>query len=88
VFKLLSVGAVNVAVSISDGASYSLGSISITNTVTVSGNTITASYITLRDTPFALVSTYGNQPCYNTVYNNIIVGSYCTASDNPVEPIS
>jgi len=88
VFKLLSVGAVNVTVSISDSASYSLGSISITNTVTISGNTITASYITLRDTPFALISTYGNQPCYNTVYNNIIIGSYCTTSDNPVGPIS
>jgi len=88
VFKLLSVGTVDVAVSMSDGVSYGLGSISITNTTAISGTTITVSYITLRDTPFALVSSYGNQPCYSTVYNNIIIWGYCTTSDNPVVPIS
>jgi len=88
VFKLLSVGTVDVAVSMSDGVSYGLGSISITNTTAISGTTITVSYITLRDTPFALVSSYGNQPCYSAVYNNIIIWGYCTTGDNPVVPIS
>ncbi len=86
VFRVLSVGAVNVAVSMSSGVTYGMGNFSVKSTIQIVGNQITAYYFTLQDYPLAPVTAYSTPKppltCSNTYSGNQLVVAYCTDQDN------
>jgi len=86
VFKVLSVGAVNVAVSMSSGVTYGMGNFSVKSTVQIVGNQITAYYFTLQDNPLVPVTVYSPPTppltCSNALSSNQLVVAYCTDQDN------
>jgi len=86
VFKVLSVGAVDVAISMSSGVTYGVGNFSVKSTVQITGNQITAYYFTLQDNPLAPITAYSPPTppltCSNTYSSNQLTVAYCTDQDN------
>jgi hypothetical protein len=86
VFKVLSVGAVDVAISMSSGVTYGVGNFSVKSTVQITGNQITTYYFTLQDYPLAPITAYSPPTppltCSNTYSSNQLTVAYCTDQDN------
>jgi hypothetical protein len=86
VFKVLSVGAVDVAVAMSSGVTYGVSNFSVKSTVQITGNQITAYYFTLQDNSVAAVTAYSTPKppltCSNALSSNQLVLVYCTDQDN------
>jgi hypothetical protein len=92
VFKVLSVGAVDVAVTMSSGAKYGMGNFSVKSTVQITGNQITTYYFTLQDNPLAVIAAYSPPTppltCSNTYSSNQLTVAYCTDQDNSSMAVS
>jgi hypothetical protein len=86
VFKVLSVGVVDVAIAMSSGVTYGVGNFSVKSTVQIVGNQITAYYFTLQDNPLAPITAYSTPTppltCSNTYSSNQLTVAYCTDQDN------